>query len=459
MTYKILIIDDEYLIRLSLREGLSDLGHQVETADSIENGLPLVERFAPHFVLLDNRLGERQGIDYIEAIKKIDDDIQIVLMTAYGSVSQAVEAVKRGAYDYIIKPFDLDALDLMIGRSMDQLKTRRNLGLISSPKYALVGNSPAIQNIRRQIGVVAHSDVDVLIRGETGTGKEVVANLIHHNSARSALAMVKINCGAIPENLLESELFGYERGAFTGAAKTKKGLLELANGGTVFLDEIGELPLAMQSKLLTFLEDRRFKRVGGLNDIEVNVRVIAATNRDLRQAIARQEFREDLFYRLNVMQIAIPPLRERPEDILPLCEHFLAHFNRKFGKDIGGIDPRFAEELAAYSWKGNVRELRNVLERCTLFCEDRLLDRAAFLEAPFPPQRQDKAEPAPYPGDAIPLPDFGETGISLPQLLDRIERDCIDRALKISGNNHSKAAALLGITRFTLRRKLEQQGE
>lgn len=455
MTYKILIIDDEYLIRLSLREGLSDLGHQVETADSIETGLMLVERFAPHFVLLDNRLGTQQGIDYIEAIKKIDDDIQIVLMTAYGSVSQAVEAVKRGAYDYILKPFDLDVIELMINRSMDQLKTKRNLNLISTPKHALVGESLAVQNIRRQIGVVAHSDqVDVLIRGETGTGKEVVANLIHHNSERHQLAMVKINCGAIPDNLLESELFGYERGAFTGAAKTKKGLLELANGGTVFLDEIGELPLSMQSKLLTFLEDRRFKRVGGLNDIEVNVRVIAATNRDLHQAILRKEFREDLFYRLNVMQITIPPLRERPEDILPLCSYFLERFNRKFDKNIRGIDPDFAKELTEYAWKGNVRELRNVLERCALFCEGDVLNRAISLEEPASLQQ-------PFKGDLnqiaeVSAPDFGEEGINLPKVLERIERDCIDRALKISGNNYSKAAELLGITRFSLRRKLEQ---
>lgn len=452
MTYKILIIDDEYLIRLSLREGLGDLGYQVETADSIEHGLDLAERFVPHFVLLDNRLGAQQGMDYIEAIKKIDDDIQIVLMTAYGSVSQAVEAVKRGAYDYILKPFDLDAIELMINRSMDQLKTKRNLDLISTPQHTLVGESPAIRNIRRQIGVVAHSDVDVLIRGETGTGKEVVANLIHHNSGRRSLAMVKINCGAIPDNLLESELFGYERGAFTGAAKTKKGLLELANGGTVFLDEIGEMPLAMQTKLLTFLEDRRFKRVGGLYDIEVNVRVITATNRDLRQAIARKEFREDLFYRLNVMQIMIPPLRERPEDILPLCSYFLEHFNRKFGKNIRGIDPRLAKELAEYSWKGNVRELRNVLERCALFCEGDVLDKAVFVEVPL--QRPVVED---LNGGASDAPDFGEEGIDLPKLLARIERDYIDRALKISGNNYSKAAALLGITRFALRRKLEQR--
>lgn len=455
MKYKILIIDDEYLIRLSLREGLGDLGYQVETAENIESGLALAERFAPHFVLLDNRLGEHQGMDYIEAIKKLDDDIQIVMMTAYGSVSQAVEAVKRGAYDYILKPFDIDAIDLMISRSMDQLKTKRNLGLISTQKYSLIGESPAMHNIRKLIEVVSHSDqVDVLIHGETGTGKEVVANLIHHNSSRSELAMVKINCGAIPDNLLESELFGYERGAFTGAAKTKKGLLELASGGTVFLDEIGELPLAMQSKLLTFLEDRRFKRIGGLHDIEVNVRVIAATNRDLKQAIRRKEFREDLFYRLNVMQITIPPLRERPEDILPLCGYFLERFNRKFGKSISGIDPQFAKELTAYSWKGNVRELRNVLERCSLFCEGDILKRAAFLEEnPL----HDSSKSDLVLNSAKGIPDVSKGGINLPKELERIERDCIEKALEISNNNYSKAAELLGISRFTLRRKLEQK--
>ena len=456
MNYKILIIDDEYLIRLSLREGLSDLGHQVETADSIQSGLAAAERYSPDFVLLDNRLGQQQGIDYIEALKKIDEDVQIVLMTAYGSVSQAVEAVKRGAYDYILKPFDLDAVALMINRSMEQLKTRRNLGLLFTPQNELVGESAAVQNIRRLIGVVSGSEaVDVLIHGETGTGKEVVANLIHHNSARRGLAMVKINCGAIPENLLESELFGYERGAFTGAAKTKKGLLELADGGTVFLDEIGELPLSMQAKLLTFLEDRCFKRVGGLHDIAVNVRVIAATNRDLNQAIARKEFREDLFYRLNVMQIAIPPLRERPEDILPLCRCFLERLNRKFGKHIREIDPQFAKELTEYPWKGNVRELRNVIERCVLFCDRDVLRKAVFLE--------EAAAPNPVTGATLAsqrknnLPDLLSGPIDLPKVLEDIERDYIQTALAISKGNYSKAAELLGITRFTLRRKLELQ--
>ena len=443
MKYKILVIDDERLIRLSLREGLTDFGYEVETAAGIREGLELAERFFPHFVLLDNRLGEDRGIDSIEAIKRIDDDIQLVMMTAYGSVSQAVEAVKRGAYDYIQKPFDLDALDLLIRRCMEQLNTRRSLGLAGAPHHELIGESTAVSRIRGLIGVIAKNDsVDLLIRGETGTGKEVVANLVHRQSARCGLPMVKINCGAIPENLLESELFGYERGAFTGAVKTKKGLLELANGSTVFLDEIGEMPLSMQAKLLTFLEDRRFKRVGGLRDIEVNVRVIAATNRDLKAAIARKEFREDLFYRLNVMQIEIPPLRERPEDILPLARHFLERCNRKFGKNIRALSPAFAGELLTYSWKGNVRELRNIIERSALFCEGDLLERGALLEE--------------RPSESAPMPaGWGEKGIDLPGEIARIERSYIEEAMRRAEGNLSKAAELLGLTRFSLRRKLD----
>ena len=269
-----------------------------------------------------------------------------------------------------------------------------------------------------------------------------MANLVHRQSARCGLPMVKINCGAIPENLLESELFGYERGAFTGAVKTKKGLLELANGSTVFLDEIGEMPLSMQAKLLTFLEDRRFKRVGGLRDIEVNVRVIAATNRDLKAAIARKEFREDLFYRLNVMQIEIPPLRERPEDILPLARHFLERCNRKFGKNIRALSPAFAGELLTYSWKGNVRELRNIIERSALFCEGDLLERGALLEE--------------RPSESAPMPaGWGEKGIDLPGEIARIERSYIEEAMRRAEGNLSKAAELLGLTRFSLRRKLD----
>ena len=368
MNTKVLVVDDEFLIRMSLDSGLSDLGYQVKTADSFPEGTALAESWRPDVVLLDNKLGNELGLDHIEDFKKIDEDIQIVMITAYGSVSQAVEAMKRGACHYIQKPFDLEEVDMIIRRNLEQLKRRRSLELMRQNPPKIVGESEAIRRICRNVEILAQNDnVDLLICGETGTGKGVVVNAIHDSSPRRDTPLVKINCGAIPESLLESELFGYEKGAFTGANKAKKGLMELANGGTVFLDEIGELPLAMQSKLLTFLEDRRFKRVGGLRDIEVNVRIIAATNRDLEAEVEKGAFREDLFYRLNVMQIRIPPLRERREDIPVLARYYLDHFNRKFNKHIRDIAPAFLTEMERWSWKGNVRELRNVMERCVLF--------------------------------------------------------------------------------------------
>ena len=278
----------------------------------------------------------------------------------------------------------------------------------------------------------------------------MVVNAIHNSSPRRDTPLVKINCGAIPETLLESELFGYEKGAFTGANKTKKGLMELASGGTVFLDEVGELPLSMQAKLLTFLEDRRFKRVGGLRDIEVNVRIIAATNRDLEAEVQKGTFREDLFYRLNVMQIRIPPLRERREDIPVLARYYLEHFNRKFGKHVKDIDPAFLAEMERYSWKGNVRELRNVMERCVLFCQGELLTgEETGLEF-----KRDSGPPA---GPSYPMKDLSQGPIDLKQEVDAFERSYIHRALELSGGNSSRAAQLLGCTRFTLKRRLEQE--
>ena len=364
MKYKVLVIDDEFLLRMTLESGLSDRGYQVEVAGDIRQGVALAETFHPDVVLLDNRLGSDRGLDHISDFRQLDEEVQIILMTAYGSVSQAVEAMKLGVSNYVLKPFDLDEIDLIIRRGMEQLTNRRTVALMRRPNRELIGVSPGIQRIRQNIRVLAENDsVDVLIFGETGTGKEVVANNIHDGSARRDKPLVKINCGAIPETLLESELFGYEKGAFTGANKTKKGLMELANGGTVFLDEIGELPLPMQAKLLTFLEDRRFKRVGGLRDIEVNVRIVAATNRNLEEEVGRGAFREDLFYRLNVMQIYIPPLRERPEDIPALCQFYLEQFSLKFKKSFQGIEPEFLRTMERYDWKGNVRELRNVMEQ------------------------------------------------------------------------------------------------
>ena len=394
-------------------------------------------------------MGEERGIDRIPDFKKLDEDVILILMTAYGSVSQAVEAMKLGVSHYVQKPFDLDEIDLVITRAMEQLLSRRSLELMKLRPRKLLGESSAICRIRQEIRVLAENDnVDILICGETGTGKEVVVNTIHEQSSRHDKPLVKINCGAIPENLLESELFGHEKGSFTGADKTKKGLIELANGGTVFLDEVGELPLAMQAKLLTFLEDRSFKRVGGLQDIEVNIRVAAATNRDLEAEVQKGRFREDLYYRLNVMQIRIPPLRERPEDIPVLCRFYLQHFNRKFNKSLQDIAPEFLALLQSYYWKGNVRELRNVMERCVLFSRQSVLTgEETGLDTLLAVR--------PRAGGSFPMHDLSQQSIDLKHEVDAFERAYIDQAMQLSGGNLSQAAQMLGCTRFTLKRRLE----
>lgn len=449
MKYKVLVIDDELLIRMSLESGLSDLGYQVRCADTISEGLSLAAKLHPDAILLDNRVGEERGIDRIPDFKKLDEDVILILMTAYGSVSQAVEAMKLGVSHYVQKPFDLDEIDLVITRAMEQLLSRRSLELMKLRPRKLLGESSAICRIRQEIRVLAENDnVDILICGETGTGKEVVVNTIHEQSSRHDKPLVKINCGAIPENLLESELFGHEKGSFTGADKTKKGLIELANGGTVFLDEVGELPLAMQAKLLTFLEDRSFKRVGGLQDIEVNIRVAAATNRDLEAEVQKGRFREDLYYRLNVMQIRIPPLRERPEDIPVLCRFYLQHFNRKFNKSLQDIAPEFLALLQSYYWKGNVRELRNVMERCVLFSRQSVLTgEETGLDTLLTVR--------PRAGGSFPMHDLSQQSIDLKHEVDAFERAYIDQAMQLSGGNLSQAAQMLGCTRFTLKRRLE----
>lgn len=446
MKERVLVIDDESLIRFSLEAGLSDLGYEVETAGNIAEGLSAAERMRPNVILLDNRLGGDVGTDYIEAIHRLDEDIRIIMITAYGTVAQAVEAIRRGAYDFVQKPFDLDELNLTIRRGLDELKKDRSLKAVKGKQRELIGSSPATEAIRSQIRLLAKNDnVDLLIRGETGTGKEVVVNRIHYTSARQAGPMVKINCSAIPDSLLEAELFGYERGAFTGAVKTKKGLFELADGGTVFLDEIGEMPLAMQAKLLTFLEDRCFKRVGGLTDIPVDVRVVAATNRRLEDEIAKGTFREDLFYRLNVMQIFIPPLRERVEDIPVIADYYLRHFNRKFSKEIEAIDPAYLDEMRHYYWKGNVRELRNVLEREVLFCEGKTLRGAPLVS------------PAGGPAFGGEMKDLSKGPIDLEAETAAFQRSYIRRALALCGGNSTAAAELLGISRFTLKRRMEDE--
>ena len=448
---KILVVDDEFLIRYTLEEGLKDRGYDAKSAGTIEEAVECVKKFHPNVVILDNLLEHSVGMDEIATFKNMDEDIQVILMTAYGSVSQAVEATKRGAYDYVLKPFDVDEIDFIIKRCLEQMKRRDSLEFLKGKSQDFTGISEAVCQIRSQIKVLGeNSSVNVLIRGETGTGKEVVARQIHDCSDRRENLMVRINCGAIPENLLESELFGYEKGAFAGALKTKKGLIELANGGTVFLDEIGELPLAMQTKLLTFLDDRKYKRIGGLEDIELDVRVIAATNRNLERAIAQGQFREDLFYRLNVMQIVIPPLRERREDIPALCDYYLDYYNKSFAKNIERVEPDFMRELILYDWKGNVRELKNIFERCFLFSQGNVLEKHVELTP------VEKTETGGH-GNCYYLKDLEKGPITLEQEVLVLEKLYMNQALKISNNNLTKAAALLGTTRFSIKRKMERE--
>ena len=448
---KILVVDDEFLIRYTLEEGLKDRGYDAKSAGTIEEAVECVKKFHPNVVILDNLLEHSVGMDEIATFKNMDEDIQVILMTAYGSVSQAVEATKRGAYDYVLKPFDVDEIDFIIKRCLEQMKRRDSLEFLKGKSQDFTGISEAVCQIRSQIKVLGeNSSVNVLIRGETGTGKEVVARQIHDCSDRRENLMVRINCGAIPENLLESELFGYEKGAFAGALKTKKGLIELANGGTVFLDEIGELPLSMQTKLLTFLDDRKYKRIGGLEDIELDVRVIAATNRNLERAIAQGQFREDLFYRLNVMQIVVPPLRERREDIPALCDYYLDYYNKSFAKNIERVEPDFMRELILYDWKGNVRELKNIFERCFLFSQGNVLEKHVELTP------VEKTETGGH-GNCYYLKDLEKGPISLEQEVLVLEKLYMNQALKISNNNLTKAAALLGTTRFSIKRKMERE--
>lgn len=448
---KVLIVDDEYLIRYTLEEGLKDRGYDAFSAATVEEAVEYVKKFHPSVVMLDNLLEHSVGMDEIGTFKSADEDVQVIMMTAYGSVSQAVEATKQGAYDYVLKPFDMDEIDFLIKRCLEQKKSRDSLEFLKVETKQFIGVSEAAEQIRSHIRVLGeNSSVNVLLRGETGTGKEVVARLIHACSNRRDSLMVRINCGAIPENLLESELFGYERGAFAGALKTKKGLFELADGGTVFLDEIGELPMSMQTKLLTFLDDRRFKRIGALEDMEIDVRIIAATNRNLEQAIRDGQFREDLFYRLNVMQIEIPPLRERREDIPALCDYYLDYYNKAFARNIEKVDPDFLRELILYDWKGNVRELKNIFERCFLFSSGQVLEKHVEL-APV------EREARPDEGSCFYLKDLKKEPISLEQEVTALEKIYMNQALKLCNNNLTRAASLLGITRFSMKRRMERE--
>ncbi|MDK9710623.1 sigma-54-dependent transcriptional regulator [Acidaminobacter sp.] len=463
MIYRILVIDDEKSLSHSLCEGLGDLGYQTQSASNAAEAVKQMAAFKPHIALLDLRLGKDNGLELLPELKKIDSDLVAFMMTAYGDVKTAVAAIKAGAFDYLHKPFEFDELDILIQKGIDHLKAMNRLTLYEDEKLHrgkyMIGEHELLKAVMHRVEVVAPSErTTVLIQGETGTGKELVAEAIHRLSPRSALPFVKINCGAIPQNLMESELFGFEKNAFTGAAARKKGLLELADGGTVFLDEIGELPLELQSKLLRFLEDRKFKRVGGLEDLEVDVRVLAATNRDLKQAIEEKYFREDLYYRLHVFPIQLPPLRQRGEDILLLTRFFFENEAKKHQRPVPELTEEAKRCMLTYQWPGNVRELKNVVERTILLYPQQRLEpihlppEISKLRLVEGEEIQNKAAN----NYEVLLARLTSGVFSLEEEVGFMERQYIEVALALSNQQISKAADLLGISRFALKRKLEK---
>ncbi len=453
---RLLIVDDEDVLRTSLEINFKSGGFNVKTAASGESVMELVHGFSPMVILLDLRLPCMDGISVLKQIGKANLDINVIIMTAYGDTQTTVEAVKCGAYNFINKPFELEELEALVHNAFENIELKREVDYLryrqkKLEKYGdIVGKSRAMQEIYSQIDRIAETrDTTVLIRGESGTGKELVAGAIHHKSTRHSHPFMEINCASLPETLLESELFGHEKGAFTDARAMKKGLFELADTGTLFLDEIGELPLSIQVKLLGFLEKKQFKRLGGARDIKVNVRIVTATNRNLEQAITQGLFREDLYYRLNVVSLFIPPLRERRSDIPLLAAYFLEQFCKEMGKRKRVFSQEALDLLAGHPWRGNVRELKNVVERAVIFARHSTLGPGS-LGSEFSRSGLDVSTPG--TGPSAPL---GEED-TLSQALAQKEMDLITTALEKTDHNKTKASKILGISRFALNRRLQR---
>ncbi|MBI9084661.1 MAG: sigma-54-dependent Fis family transcriptional regulator [Desulfobacterales bacterium] len=446
----ILVVDDDNAHRIMLKTLLGGWQYRITEADDGAAAVAAIKEGAFDLVLMDIRMIHVSGIEALTQIKAINPSVPVILMTAYASVETAIEALKKGAYDYLTKPLDFDKLRVTMERAMEHLRlTEENRSLrqqIDSrfDRSQIIGNSPAVVDLLETVYQVAPSEATVLIGGESGTGKELIAGAVHHNSGRRNGPFVKINCAALTETLLESELFGHEKGAFTGADRRKEGRIVQANGGSLFLDEISEMPLTMQVKLLRVLQEREVTRVGGDAVIAVDVRIIAATNRDLTALMDDGRFRKDLFYRLNVVELTLPPLRQRREDIPLLAQHFLGAFCKKNDKAVKGFSPHAMDRMIRYDWPGNVRELMNAVERAVV------LSRGAYL-SPEDLSIETASTVPPIPSDPVLAdPNVGS--------LDEVERTTIIQTLEACTGNKSEAARRLGITRKTLHKKLKQYG-
>ena len=450
----ILVIEDNETMLEGISRTLERMGHRVVGVPDGLQGLEVCRKGDIDLVIADYKMQPMDGMEVLERVKRMDEDIDVVIITAYGTIELAVEAMKKGASDFITKPFSPDELKVRIDKVLEFRRARQRSQRLADENLYLrqeievqygemVGSSEKMRKVFEKIEKVARTDSSVIIYGESGTGKELVARALHYRSPRREGPFVKVNCAALAEGVLESELFGHEKGAFTGAIRRKKGKFELANTGTIFLDEVGDIPPAIQVKLLRVLQEKEIERVGGEGPIKVDVRIVAATNRDLPKMVEEGKFREDLFYRLHVIPIYLPPLRERKEDIPELVRHFLRKKCAQLGRKVPEVDPKALELLMEYDWPGNVRELENVLERAIVLCEG---DRIGPSDLPLLVERE---------GDVLRVPE-GE--VPLPEMLESLEKQLIERALEKARGVKAEAARILGIKTSTLYYKMEKYG-